>query len=116
VQASFLLGSRQDFSAGVDLREVAKNPHLVTMLQRMAIICASYQKPLFTFLEGEVSGSAVSLVSNLEYVYATPEAKAVFDSVKRGWVLEAGGSYYLSRMPNAYGRFLVLTGAEIGAA
>ncbi len=106
-----LFGGRLDFSAGLDYSQL--DEALLNRVLQLAVQLASQEKPLFSFVEGEIRGTAVALLAHTELVYATPEARFFLDNVEQGWLPDAGASYFLSRTQHCLGRYLFLTSAEL---
>lgn len=76
----------------------------------------AYPKPLLALIDGLVLGGGMGLVQGASLRVVTERARLGMPEVGIGYFPDAGGSYFLSRMPGEQGTWLGVTGQQIRAA
>lgn len=76
----------------------------------------TYPKPLLALIDGLVLGGGMGLVQGASLRVVTERARMGMPEVGIGYFPDAGGSYFLSRMPGELGTWLGVTGQQIRAA
>ena len=110
------------FCAGGDiaeLRESIVNAGGVTARQffhdeyQLDHLIKTYPKPFVAFIDGIVMGGGVGISQPARYRVATENTRFAMPETGIGLFPDVGGSFYLARLPNRIGQFLVLTGARL---
>ncbi len=76
----------------------------------------SYPKPYAALLDGIVLGGGMGISQGSRLRIAGERTRMAMPEVAIGFFPDVGGSYFLSRLPGQLGRYLALTGLQIGAA
>lgn len=77
---------------------------------------AHCQKPVIAFLNGVTMGGGVGISWPAMFRIATEKLMFAMPETTIGFYPDVAGGYYLSRCDQAYGRYLALSGAHVGAA
>ncbi len=75
-----------------------------------------YKKPLIALMHGITMGGGWGIAGNCDYRVITPDALFAMPETAIGFFTDVGSVYHLQSCPHHIGRYLVLTGARIGAA
>lgn len=75
----------------------------------------TYQKPILLWGNGIVMGGGLGLFAGASHRIVTESSKIAMPEITIGLYPDAGGTYFLSRMPSGCGLFLGLTGSTINA-
>lgn len=75
-----------------------------------------YPKPYVALLDGYVMGGGMGISQGGALRIVTERTRMAMPEVIIGFFPDAGGSYFLSRLPGALGTYLGVTGRQIGAA
>lgn len=118
-----LMGDGGDFSSGADLSgsefvgtTAAQNADLMVGPSRVAAALHASAKPTIAAVDGVAMGAGMNLALGCDLVYATERARFAEIFVRRGLVLDFGGTWLLPRLVGlARARELALTGEEVGA-
>lgn len=110
------------FCAGGDLRLVyekhkLKDPtlfHFFCDEYRLNHYIFHYTKPYISFLNGITMGGGAGLSLHGSHCVATERTLFAMPETGIGFFPDVGATYFLSRLPNALGFYLGLTGARIG--
>ncbi len=76
----------------------------------------SYPKPYAALLDGITLGGGMGLSQGSRLRIVGERTRIAMPEVAIGFFPDVGGSYFLSRLPGQLGRYLALTGLQIGAA
>lgn len=76
----------------------------------------TYTKPIIAWGNGIVMGGGLGLLAGASHKIVTETTLMAMPEVSIGLFPDAGGSYFLNRMPNKVGLFLGLTGSRITGA
>ena len=76
----------------------------------------SYPKPYAALLDGIVLGGGWASAQGSRLRIVGERTRMAMPEVAIGFFPDVGGSYFLSRLPGQLGRYLALTGLQIGAA
>jgi enoyl-CoA hydratase/carnithine racemase len=76
----------------------------------------SYPKPYAALLDGITLGGGLGLSQGSRLRIVGERTRMAMPEVAIGFFPDVGGSYFLSRLPGQLGRYLALTGRQIGAA
>lgn len=76
----------------------------------------AYPKPLLALIDGWVLGGGMGLIHGASLRVVTERTRMGRPEVGIGYFPDAGGSYFLSRMPGELGTWLGVTGQQIRAA
>ena len=109
------------FCAGGDLREIYQNRHepiekaiaYFRLEYDVDQLLYHYSKPYISFLNGITMGAGVGISIHGSHPVGTENLKLAMPETKIGYFPDVGASYYLSRLPNALGIYLGLTGNSI---
>lgn len=117
--------SEKAFSAGGDIRwlhdsgKAGRHADMLAFWGEEYVLnhrIKTYSKPYISLIDGIVMGGGVGIslhgthrIAGDRYLFAMPE-------VGIGFFPDVGATYALPRLPDAFGRFLALTGERIGAA
>ena len=114
------------FCAGGDIRSLyhamlthpgalpnPKNLEFFSREYRLDNLIHNYPKPIMVWGSGIVMGGGLGLMAGASHRVVTETSRVAMPEITIGLFPDVGGSYFLSRMPRAYGRFLALTGASI---
>ena len=117
--------SEKAFSAGGDIRwlhdsgKAGRHADMLAFWGEEYILnhrIKTYPKPYVSLIDGIVMGGGVGIslhgthrIAGDRYLFAMPE-------VGIGFFPDVGATYALPRLPDAFGRFLALTGERVGAA
>ncbi len=112
------------FCAGGDLREIYQNRHesiektsdYFALEYAVDSLIYHYPKPYISFLNAITMGAGVGISIHGSHPIGTENLKLAMPETKIGYFPDVGASYYLSRLPNAMGIYLGLTGNTINAA
>ncbi len=73
----------------------------------------TFPKPVLVWGSGIVMGGGLGLMAGASHRVVTETSRVAMPEITIGLFPDVGGSYFLSRMPRAYGLFLALSGASI---
>ncbi|MDB5967763.1 MAG: enoyl-CoA hydratase/isomerase family protein [Hydrocarboniphaga sp.] len=73
----------------------------------------TYPKPVLVWGSGIVMGGGLGLMAGASHRVVTGTSRVAMPEITIGLFPDVGGSYFLNRMPRAFGLFLALTGASI---
>lgn len=76
----------------------------------------SYPKPYAALLDGITLGGGLGLSQGSALRIVGERTRMAMPEVAIGFFPDVGGSYFLSRLPGRLGRYLALTGLQIGAS
>lgn len=79
----------------------------------MAIMLATFNKPIFAKVNGPVRGIAAYLVNMMSTPMGTEISSMRLDETARGFIPIIGGSHQLANLPCNLGLFLALTGRKL---
>jgi enoyl-CoA hydratase/crotonobetainyl-CoA hydratase len=119
VRAAVLTGAGGFFSAGMDLKALARTGERPIVEGRGAFgLCERpTDKPLIAAVEGKALGGGLEIALACDLIVAARDAQFGLPEVKRGQVAAAGGVLRLPRtIPPALAAEMVLTGEPIDAA
>lgn len=116
------------FCAGGDIRNLyraMKNPSdappgnsprdFFSEEYRLDHLIHTYPKPIVVWGSGIVMGGGLGLMAGASHRIVTPTSRVAMPEITIGLFPDVGASYFLNRMPQAFGRFLAFTGASINA-
>jgi enoyl-CoA hydratase/carnithine racemase len=117
-----LTGDGGDFSSGADLsgagvagNTAAQNARLMAAPGRAAAALHASAKPTIAAVDGVAMGAGMNLALGCDLIYATERARFAEVFVRRGLVMDFGGTWLLPRLVGlARARELALTGEEVG--
>jgi enoyl-CoA hydratase len=119
IRAVIVTGTGDVFSAGADLKMVAKGEGFKIATKRGGfggITTRAYSKPLIAAVNGPALAGGFEIVLACDLVVAADDARFGLPEVKRGLFAAAGGPYRLvRRIPLATATEIVLTGDPIDA-
>ncbi|HUF85369.1 MAG TPA: crotonase/enoyl-CoA hydratase family protein [Acidimicrobiia bacterium] len=119
IRAVIVTGTGDVFSAGADLKMVAKGEGFKIATKRGGfggITTRVYSKPLIAAVNGPALAGGFEIVLACDLVVAADDARFGLPEVKRGLFAAAGGPYRLvRRIPLATATEIVLTGDPIDA-
>jgi enoyl-CoA hydratase len=75
-----------------------------------------FEKPLVALIDGVTMGGGIGLSIHGSHRVATERTLAAMPETGIGLFPDVGASYVLPRLPDAYGLYLALSGARLGAA
>lgn len=75
-----------------------------------------YPKPIVVWGHGIVMGGGIGIMVGASHRVVTERSKLAMPEITIGLYPDVGGTYFLNRMPSAYGLYLGLTGARLDAA
>lgn len=112
------------FCAGGDIRDMYNNQRAENDLneaffsEEYALDQAihAYPKPFIAIVDGLVLGGGMGLMQGASVRIVTEHAVLGMPEVAIGYFPDVGSSYFLSRMPNATGIYMGVTGNSINAA
>jgi enoyl-CoA hydratase len=120
IRAVIVTGTGDVFSAGADLKMVAKGEGFKIATKRGGfggITTREYSKPLIAAVNGPALAGGFEIVLACDLVVAADDARFGLPEVKRGLFAAAGGPYRLvRRIPLATATEIVLTGDPIDAS
>ena len=125
VQAVVLRGSGEKaFCAGGDIRALHDSfkaddgEYLQFFEEEYALdqYLHAYPKPVLALLDGLVLGGGMGLGQAAALRVVTGRTRMAMPEVGIGYFPDVGASYFLARLPHAFGMYLALTGRQIGAA
>lgn len=76
----------------------------------------TYPKPIVVWGHGIVMGGGIGLMVGASHRIVTERSKLAMPEITIGLYPDVGGTYFLNRMPSAYGLYLGLTGARLDGA
>jgi enoyl-CoA hydratase len=119
IRAVIVTGAGDVFSAGADLKMVAKGEGFKIATKRGGfggITTREYSKPLIAAVNGPALAGGFEIVLACDLVVAADDARFGLPEVKRGLYAAAGGPFRLvRRIPLATATEIVLTGDPIDA-
>jgi enoyl-CoA hydratase/carnithine racemase len=83
---------------------------------RLDHLIHSYPKPLLCWAHGHVLGGGMGLLQGASVRIVTPDSLLAMPEISIGLYPDAGGSWFLGRLPKPLGLFFGLTGSQINAA
>lgn len=83
---------------------------------RLDYLIHDYPKPVLVWGSGIVMGGGVGLMMGASHRVVTETTRYAMPEITIGLFPDVGGTWMLSRLPGGTGRFLALTGAQLGAA
>jgi enoyl-CoA hydratase/carnithine racemase len=112
------------FCAGGDIRAVYKSFKNAGSLHNeffaaeypLDYLLYSYPKPYAALLDGITMGGGMGISQGSHLRIVGERTRMAMPEVAIGFFPDVGGSYFLSRLPGQLGRYLALTGLQIGAA
>ena len=125
VDAVLLRGTGRAFAGGGDIKVIAEAlaaedwPFIRAVYAdeyRLDSVIHHYPKPVISFLDGIVMGGGAGISILGSHRVATERTRFAMPEVTIGSHPDAGGSWFLPRLPDFTGRYLGLTGTSIGAA
>src|SRR5690606_1073131 len=82
---------------------------------RLDYLIHDYPKPLVCWGNGIVMGGGVGLMAGASHRVVSETTRFAMPEISIGLFPDVGGTWLLSRLPGGIGRFLALTGAQLGA-
>lgn len=76
----------------------------------------TYPKPVVVWGHGIVMGGGIGLMAGASHRIVTERSKLAMPEITIGLYPDVGGTWFLNRMPSAYGLYLGLTGARLDGA
>jgi len=112
-----LQGGKDFFSLGADYTNIANYPesNYLSELQKTFYKISRIETPLLNFIEGKAYGGGAVLAFLTNYSLLGQNAKFKFPEVNFGSTLTCGSTFVLSRLPSYIGKYLAVTGEELGA-
>jgi enoyl-CoA hydratase/carnithine racemase len=116
------------FCAGGDIRQLAlqcrEQPGQIPALAwqffadeyRLDHRLHTYTKPLICWGHGYVMGGGMGMLQGASVRIVTPTSRLAMPEISIGLYPDAGGSWFLSRLPGKMGLFFGLTGAQLNAS
>lgn len=114
------------FCAGGDIRSLytamREHPGALPNPPNLAFFSQEYRldhfihefpKPVLVWGSGIVMGGGLGLMAGASHRVVTETSRVAMPEITIGLFPDVGGSYFLSRMPRAFGLFLALSGASI---
>lgn len=83
---------------------------------RLDYLVHDYPKPVVCWGNGIVMGGGVGLMMGASHRVVSETTRFAMPEITIGLFPDVGGTWMLSRLPGGTGRFLALTGAQLGAA
>lgn len=83
---------------------------------RLDYLIHDYPKPVVVWGNGIVMGGGVGLMAGASHRVVSETTRFAMPEISIGLFPDVGGTWLLSRLPGGVGRFLALTGAQLGAA
>ncbi len=83
---------------------------------RLDYLIHDYPKPVVVWGSGIVMGGGVGLMMGASHRVVSETTRFAMPEITIGLFPDVGGTWLLSRLPGGTGRFLALTGAQLGAA
>ncbi len=83
---------------------------------RLDYLIHDYPKPVLCWGSGIVMGGGVGLMAGASHRVVSETTRFAMPEITIGLFPDVGGTWMLSRLPGGIGRFLALTGAQLGAA
>src|SRR5690606_37579616 len=83
---------------------------------RLDYLIHDYPKPVVVWGDGIVMGGGVGLMAGASHRVVSETTRFAMPEISIGLFPDVGGTWLLSRLPGGLGRFLALTGAQLGAA
>lgn len=75
-----------------------------------------FPKPIVALMDGITMGGGLGLAVGARHRVATPTTRLAMPEVLIGFFPDVGASWFLNRLPGAWGRYLALTGESIDGA
>jgi enoyl-CoA hydratase len=82
---------------------------------RLNHLLFTYPKPTIAIMDGITMGGGVGISLPCDYRIATENTRLAMPETGIGLFPDVGGGWYLSRLPQRVGQFMVLTGARLDA-
>lgn len=76
----------------------------------------TYPKPVIVWGSGIVMGGGIGLMVGASHRIVTEKSKLAMPEITIGLYPDVGGTWFLNKMPSAYGLYLGLTGARLDGA
>lgn len=76
----------------------------------------TYPKPVIVWGHGIVMGGGIGLMVGASHRIVTEKSKLAMPEITIGLYPDVGGTWFLNKMPSAYGLYLGLTGARLDGA
>ncbi|NSL87135.1 enoyl-CoA hydratase/isomerase family protein [Chitinophaga sp. Mgbs1] len=76
----------------------------------------TYPKPLIVWGHGIVMGGGIGLLAGASHRIVTEKSKLAMPEITIGLYPDVGGTWFLNKMPSAYGLYLGLTGTRLDGA
>lgn len=83
---------------------------------RLDYLIHDYPKPVLCWGSGIVMGGGVGLMAGASHRVVSETTRFAMPEITIGLFPDVGGTWLLSRLPGGLGRFLALTGAQLGAS
>ena len=112
------------YCAGGDIRALYDNrnktvdemAHYFELEYSINKIIFHYPKPLIALTHGITMGGGVGISAHASHCVAAENLRWAMPETMIGFFPDVGATYYLSRLPNAVGTYLALTGTTIDAS
>ena len=101
-----------------DLGPAGEPPHMTFFAEEYALdqLLHHYRKPVLALMDGLVLGGGMGLAQGAELRVVTERSRLGMPEAAIGYFPDVGASYFLSRLPGQLGKYLALSGVQIGAA
>lgn len=76
----------------------------------------TYPKPVIVWGHGIVMGGGIGLMAGASHRIVTEKSKLAMPEITIGLYPDVGGTWFLNKMPSAYGMYLGLTGTRLDGA
>lgn len=83
---------------------------------RLDYLIHDYPKPILCWGNGIVMGGGVGLMAGASHRVVSETTRFAMPEISIGLFPDVGGTWLLARLPGGVGRFLALTGAQLGAS
>ncbi len=112
--------SEKAFCAGGDIREATLSPFeeaqaLFKEEYRLNYRIATYNKPIYSFVDGVCMGGGLGISIHTTRCFATERAQFAMPEMAIGLFPDVGTAYHLARAPGFMGEWFALTGTRLGA-
>jgi enoyl-CoA hydratase/carnithine racemase len=83
---------------------------------RLDYLIHRYPKPIIVWGDGIVMGGGIGLLAGASHRVVTEKSKLAMPEITIGLYPDVGGTYFLNRMPSAFGLYLGMTGTRLNGA